>query len=178
MKNSILSIFAVAGIVAAAPVAQAQGYNPFEIGASGGIAFPTGDLSDAVGTGYNIAIHAGYKSQFMHIGIRAEAAWNQFSLDQGDGNANIPAFTGNVTYGLPMATGFSPYFIGGAGLYRPNVEFNGASSEAENDFGWNVGGGIKIPLSGFETFIEARYHSVSTNGRTLSFVPLTVGITF
>ena len=177
MKNSILSLFAVAGIVAAAPVAQAQGYNPFEIGASGGIAFPTGDLGDVAGTGYNIGVHVGYKSQFMPIGVRGEAAWNQFGLDAG-GNANIPAFTGNLTYGLPLGTGLSPYLIGGVGLYRPEVEFNGATSNAENRFGWNVGGGIKIPLSGFETFIEARYNAVSSNGRTLSFIPLVVGVNF
>jgi opacity protein-like surface antigen len=171
-------MIAVAAIAAAAP-AQGQGYNPFEIGASGGIGFPTGDLSDIAGTGYNIAVHAGYKPQYMPIGIRAEAAWNSFSLESANGNVDIPAFTGNLTFGLPLGTSFSPYIIGGAGLYRPNLDVGGATSDTENDFGWNIGGGIKIPLSSsFDTFIEARYNSVSTNGATLSFVPLTFGITF
>ena len=31
-------------MLAAAAPASAQGYNPFQIGAAGGIAFPTGDL--------------------------------------------------------------------------------------------------------------------------------------
>jgi len=170
-------MIAVAGIAAAAP-AQGQGYNPFEIGASGGIAFPTGDLANIAGTGYNIALHAGYKPQFTPIGIRAEAAWNQFGLDNANGSANIAAFTGNVIFGMPMGTSFSPYVIGGAGLYRPSVDINGAGSEADNNFGWNIGGGVKIPLSGFETFIEARYNAVSANGGTLSFIPLTVGVNF
>ena len=43
VKYTILSMIAATGLVLA-PGAQAQGYNPFEIGASGGIAFPTGDL--------------------------------------------------------------------------------------------------------------------------------------
>ena len=49
-------MIAVAGIAAAAPMAQSQGYNPFQIGASGGIAFPTGDLGNTTNTGYNIAL--------------------------------------------------------------------------------------------------------------------------
>lgn len=180
MKNTIHSLVAVACIAVAASGAQAQAYNPFEIGASGGVAFPTGDLSNRVNTGYNIAIVGGYHSQYSPIGVRAEAAWNQFGLSNTNGNINIPAFTGNVEFSLPLGTSFSPYVIGGAGLYRPSADLSGVgSSNAENDFGWNIGGGIKLPFStSFKTFIEARYNAVSVNGGTLSFVPLTFGVLF
>jgi len=179
VKNTIISMIAL-GAIAAAPVAHAQSYNPFQIGASGGIGFPTGDLGSVTNTGYNIAIAVGIRPMMMPIGIRAEAAWNQFGLSNGaNGNINIPAFTGNLTYGIPMGVGFSPYVIGGIGLYRPNADLNGNSTEATNNFGWNIGGGVKLPLStGFETFVEARYHAVNTDGGTLSFVPLTVGFMF
>jgi len=180
VKNTILSLVAVAGIAAVSPAAQAQSYNPFQIGASGGIAFPTGDLSDATNTGYNIAVSVGVKPLMMPIGIRAEAAWNQFGFNNGgNGSINIPSFTGNLTYGLPLGVGFSPYIIGGVGLYRPSADIGGTSSDATNEFGWNVGGGVRLPLStSFETFVEARYNSVNVNGGTLSFVPLTVGFMF
>ncbi len=173
----------VAGLAVSAPVARSQGYNPFQIGASGGIAFPTGDLGTGTNTGYNIAVAVGYKPQFTPIGVRAEAAYNQFGFTNGGGSINIPAFTGNLVYELPLGMSFSPYAIGGVGLYRPSAGFtSGGSTNAENDFGWNIGGGIKIPLStSFETFIEARYNSVNVggaNGGTASFVPLTVGIMF
>ena len=168
------------GAIAAAPVAQAQSYNPFQIGALGGVAFPTGDLGNVTNTGYSIGIAVGVKPQMMPIVIRGEAVWNQFGLSDGvNGNINIPSFTGNLTYGIPMGVGFSPYVIGGVGLYRPNRDINGNTSEATNEFGWNIGGGVKLPLStGFETFVEARYNSVNVNGGTLSFVPLTVGFMF
>jgi hypothetical protein len=183
VKNTILSMIAVAGIAAAAPIAQGQGYNPFQIGASGGIAFPTGDLGTGTNTGYNIAVVAGYKPQLLPIAVRAEAAYNQFGFTAGAGSINIPAFTGNLVYELPLGMSFTPYAIGGAGLYRPSAGFNGSgATTAENDFGWNIGGGIKIPLStSFETFIEARYNSVKlggANGGTATFIPVTVGILF
>jgi len=109
-----------------------------------------------------------------------EAAYNQFGFTNGGGSINIPSFTGNVQYDLPLGMSFTPYAIGGVGLYRPSAGFNGGgSTSAENDFGWNIGGGIKIPLStSFETFIEARYNSVNASGGTASFVPLTVGVMF
>jgi opacity protein-like surface antigen len=180
VKNTILSLIAVAGMAAAAPAVQAQAYNPFQIGASGGIAFPTSDFSNATNTGYNIAVSVGVKPLMMPIGIRGEAAWNQFGRSTGgNGSINVPSFTGNLTYGLPLGMAFSPYIIGGVGLYRPSAEFNGTSSEATNEFGWNVGGGVRLPFStSFETFVEARYNSVNVNGGTLSFVPLTVGFMF
>jgi opacity protein-like surface antigen len=183
VKKTILSMIAILGLAAAAPAAQCQGYNPFQIGASGGIAFPTGDLGTGTNTGYNIAVIVGYKPQLLPISVRAEAAYNQFGVTGGGRSLNIPSFTGNVVYELPLGVGFTPYAIGGAGLYRPSVGFNGGgATSAENDFGWNIGGGIKIPLStSFETFVEARYNSVSisgTNGGTASFIPVTVGILF
>jgi opacity protein-like surface antigen len=170
----------VAGLAASAPVAQAQGYNPFEIGASGGIAFPTGDLGNGANTGYNVAFAVGYRPQYSPLAVRAEAAYNQFGLQgTGGGNINIPAFTGNIEYAVPLGMSFSPYIIGGAGLYRPSVDLGGGNTGAENHFGWNVGGGIKIPLTtSFQTFVEARYNSVSVNGGTLSFIPVTVGVMF
>jgi opacity protein-like surface antigen len=180
VKSTILSMIALLGLAAAAPLAQGQGYNPFQVGASGGIAFPTGDLGTGTNTGYNIAVAVGYKPQQMPISLRAEAAYNQFGLTNGGGSINIPAFTGNVQYDFPLGMSFTPYAIGGAGLYRVSAGFTGGgSTSAENDFGWNIGGGIKIPLStSFETFIEARYNSVNASGGTASFIPVTVGILF
>jgi opacity protein-like surface antigen len=179
VKKIILSLAAVAGIAAAAPSSQAQGYNPFQIGASGGIGFPTSDLGNTTNTGYNVALVLGYKPQLLPVSVRAEAAYNQFGLQTGGGNINIPSFTGNLAYDLPFGMSFTPYAVGGVGLYRPSADVGGGNTGTENDFGWNIGGGVKIPLSSsFQTFIEARYNSVNTKGSTLSFVPVTVGILF
>ena len=162
-------------MASAAPKAEAQfSSNPFQIGGAAGIAFPTGDLGQAVNTGYNVTFMVGYKPMLTPIGVRLEAAYNEFGGQAGVDNINIPAFTGNLVYALPGVS-FSPYIIGGAGLYTPNT---GVGNDRENKFGFNVGGGIKIPLSSsFETFVEARYNRVSLdNGVNLSFIPVTVGI--
>ena len=61
-------------------------------------------------------------------------------------------------------------------------------SASGTKFGLNAGVGFKFQLTGFATFIEARYHNVihgsdvgdtgSSNARSLQFIPITVGITF
>ena len=168
---------ALAGAVAMTAAASTAGAqfssNPFQIGAAAGIAFPSGDLGDAVNLGYNVTLAVGYKPMLSPIGVRVEAAYNEFGAEDGFEKLNVPAFTGNLVYALPGVS-FSPYIIGGAGLYTPNIALDGGR---ENKFGFNVGGGIKIPLSSsFETFVEARYHKVSVDNIDLSFVPVTIGI--
>ena len=178
MNRVILPAFAaVIALSAASASAGAQfSSNPFQIGASAGIGFPTGDLGDIANTGYNVTVALGYKPALTPIGVRLEAAYNQFGLKDVDGNVNIPAFTGNLVYSLPSVS-FSPYVIGGAGLYRTNVDIGGGGSAGENRFGFNVGGGIKIPLSSsFETFVEARYNRVTVDNGSMSFIPISVGI--
>jgi len=168
------TIAAAVAMTAGASNASAQfSSNAFQIGGAAGIAFPSGDLSNGASTGYNVTLMVGYKPMLTPIGVRVEAAYNEFGSDAGFEKINVPAFTGNLVYALPGVS-FSPYIIGGAGLYTPNIALDGGR---ENKFGFNIGGGIKIPLSSsFETFVEARYNKVSVDDGNFSFIPVTVGI--
>ena len=169
-----------AATLAATPAAQAQTglLSGFQIGAAAGVALPTGDLSNSNDMGYNVTLAVGVRPAYAPVGVRLEAAYNQFGFKDAGGNVNVPAFTGTLLFGLPIAT-FSPYAIGGAGLYRVGVQLEGADNVAENHFGFNIGGGIKIPFSrSFETFIEARYNRVSIDGENIAFVPITIGVLF
>lgn len=170
----------VAGLAISVPAsnASAQAANPFEIGGAIGAAVPLSDLADFTDMGYNATFIVGYNPVFLPVGIRFDAAYNEFGLKDFDGNVNIPSFTANAVFKLPTG-GFTPYAIGGAGLYRPGGDIAGQSG-SENRFGWNLGGGVSMPLSGFKVFVEARYNNVSgSNGSTdLSFVPIVFGASF
>lgn len=161
-----------------APAASAQFSNPIQIGGAGGVAFPTSDLGTATNTGFNATLMVGLSPPALPVGLRFEAAYNEFGNQVGGGNTNVAAFTANAVFAMPSA-GFTPYVIGGAGLYRTSASAFG-NSGSENDLGFNIGAGVKIPLSSsFETFVEARYNRVSLSGNnapSLSFIPVTVGI--
>lgn len=179
MKRSVLGIAALA-LVFSATAAEAQ--KPFSIGVTAGASMPMGDFGDIAATGWNAGGVLGISAPTLPVGLRVDASYNSFSFSDdyaaiaGDESWNILAITGNATWGLPMTAPMSPYLIGGAGLYRVNSSIDG--SEAQSEFGFNVGGGLKFNLSGFATFVEARYNSIQGDGGSTSYVPITFGIMF
>ncbi len=179
MKRSIFAVLAVIALVSVSSVAQAQiasVVKPVQFGIAAGAALPTSDLSDDVNTGFNVTGTLGLNPAMIPLGIRVDAAYNRFSPKVGDGNLNFTSVTGNLVYKFPSVT-VSPYAIGGAGWYRAAAD-DGTVSVSDNHFGWNLGGGITLPLSGFETFIEARYNQVQGDNGSAKFVPITFGIMF
>ena len=171
----------LAGLAISIPAqnASAQSLNSFEIGGALGAALPLGELGDAADVGYNATFMVGMNPAFLPVGIRFDAAYNEFGLEGVDGNVNIPSFTANAIFKLPTG-GFTPYLIGGAGLYRVGGELFGTTADSENRFGWNAGGGISMPLSGFKVFVEARYNSAlgKDGDPALNFVPIVFGASF
>lgn len=57
------------------------------------------------------------------------------------------------------------------------VDF-GQAENTQTKFGLNGGAGLRFQLTGFSTFIEARYHTIFTEGENAQIVPISVGITF
>jgi len=182
LKRSLFAA-ALAGIAlvslsfeASAQVAHAA--KPVQIGIAAGASLPTSDLSDGANTGYNVTGTVGFNPQLIPLGIRVDAAYNRFGLKGGvDGNIAYTAVSGNLVYKFPSAT-VSPYAIGGAGWCHTSASVTGVGSGNDNNFCWNAGGGISMPLSGFDTFIEARYTQVQSSGTSAKFVPITFGVMF
>jgi hypothetical protein len=178
LKRSLFAIALVGtafvSLEAGAQVATAV--KPVQFGIAAGAALPTSDLSDGANTGYNVTGTVAFNPQMVPIGIRIDGAYNRFGFDGADGNIAFTSVTGNLVYKVPSAS-VSPYLIGGGGWCQASVSLAG-SSASDSHFCWNAGGGITMPLSGFNTFIEARYNQVQGNGGSLKFVPITFGVMF
>jgi hypothetical protein len=180
VKTLKLAIAAAAIVtIGAASSARAQmGANPAHFGIAAGASIPTGDLGNAVDVGYNITGMLELSPPTLPVGFRLEGAYNAFNFKGGGGSWKESAAIGNVLWSMP-STGIKPYLIGGIGYYRETGTVAGIGSGSANHFGFNAGAGVKLPLTGFETFIEARYHRISENsGNSASFVPITFGIVF
>lgn len=157
-----------------------------------------------VNTGYNVTGSLAFALPAIPFGIRADASYNQFgtrnvqypidvtyATSPGSNTANVVGnsyynadvrvlgFTANLVFPLPLqATILRPYLIGGLGAYNVRTSPFGVGSSTQTNFGFNLGGGLTIPLSGFNTFIEARYHHANQDSGNISFVPITVGVMF
>ena len=155
---------------------------PFQFGIAAGAALPMSDLKDATDMGFNVTGTIGFHPQLIPLGIRVDVAYNSFAIKNEfniNGKVNFTSVTGNLVWSIPSEV-VSPYFIGGAGLYHTAVDIPNVFGDSNNRFGFNIGGGIKMPLSGFDTFLEARYNQVSSsNGDpSLKFIPITFGLMF
>lgn len=176
----------LAAVVLSAATSSAQSNKSLSIGISGGAAIPVSDLGEDFTTGYNGTVSLMFRSYGSPIGLRIDGMYNHMSVKD-DRTITIPGFgildavaissaNANIVYNLP-GTGITPYLIGGAGVYNLKNDVEDADDpDSENKFGLNGGIGASFPLSGFTTFIEARYHHIFTDNVATQFIPVTFGI--
>jgi opacity protein-like surface antigen len=143
---------------------------------AGGWSLPTGSFGNFNDAGFALIGGLGFGAPGSPIRIRAEAAYNQFNHSSpSNESSRTGGFTGNAVYDFPMGPGaqFTPYGIGGLGFYGTRLFDN---ADTQWNIGWNIGGGVKFPLSGFSVYVEARYHSVSSVD--VGFAPIVFGVVF
>lgn len=172
-------MLAVAALALMAPIAMAQAQLSFGIAA--GASVPSGNL-DGLQTGYHVMATAGVHPPLAPVGFRVDGMFNEFNFDSPSTEKfRIMGLNANAVLSMPGAVVLSPYAIGGVGMY--NSKSTIAAAESSNDFGVNLGAGIKFGLAGFSAFGEVRWHNImadnGTGGTTnVRFIPITFGIMF
>jgi opacity protein-like surface antigen len=187
-----------AGALLIAATASAQGTSgssstrPIKFGGVLGATIPLGDFSDAANLGFHLGALVEDKLTSLPVTLRGEITYHRNGLDDGffsgipdasGGNVSMLNFLANVVipFGDTKSTA-QPYAIGGLGVYH--IKYSGDApggvdlSTSATKFGINVGGGVTFNLSGFETFIEARFHSAFTEGSNTTFIPISFGFKF
>lgn len=175
-----------------APDAQAQAQMMPHFGISAGASIPQSSFGDGVNTGYNVNGMINIGIPLSPLGFRGEVGWNRFDLSGNNTSGNVRMVNGAVNVVLAPSTVMTakPYFIAGLGLYNVKTTGSGsggiltgaipATSTADTRLGFNGGIGFAFGLGPVGTLLEARYVNVnsSDNGGSLSFVPISFGITF
>jgi len=186
MKKIILTL---AVIVLFAGLATAQDVKPFNLYAGGGLGAPNSNdmFKDYWKTGYHGYAGLGFNLMPM-IQIIGKAEYHMFSVDgdsEGDflesaeaaGDLNTFMFGGDIKLN-PKAPfmPIKPFAIAGVGF--ANSSFS-ELDESETDFYWNIGGGLELGGQGpLKFFAMARYVSISSEGESTTFIPVTLGIKF
>jgi outer membrane protein with beta-barrel domain len=171
-----LLTIAASTIVAPRSADAQKSHTTFNVAA--GLSLATGRFGEDNDAGYNITAGLGIAQPGSPIGFRAEALYNQFNEKGTDNASHAGGVTLDAVYDLIPATTRQPgslYAIGGIGYYNTREPFFDHEQNQTN-FGWNVGGGFRFPLSGFSAYVEARYHAVSNVD--VKFVPITFGLVF
>lgn len=164
--------------------AHAQGTSGLHFGFEGGVSYPQGDTKDFFDNGWNGGALLVWNPPVVPVGLRIDGAYHKLDArdDTGStGSAKIFAGTADVVVGF-RALLLKPYFFGGIGYYR--LDFSDSSfpstsgDDAQNETGWNAGAGVSISLRNIDLIVEARYHSISTDGDRFKFVPVSIGLVF
>lgn len=205
MKRTAINA-AILGLIlsaAAAPLsAQAIVSSPVRFGIMGGATIPLSDLKNEAKTGWNAGALVSIGVPLVPVSFRIDGQWHQLKgkgfpccqIVGAGGSSRYPDFriidgTADVVYTFGAALPTKFYVIGGVGAYNERVRDPDTDiSASSTKFGLNAGVGFKFQLTGFATFIEARYHNVihgseigdtnSGDAKSLQFLPISVGITF
>ena len=176
LRKTLYGTLAVSLLLVSASSAGAQLSNPIRFNVHAGAALPVGDLGDAVEMGFRVGAGLELRPAFSPVGLRFDGAFDRMGFEGGGGNLSIWSVTGNAVLS-PMASPL--YFIGGIGFYSTDVNIDDIDiDDTETDFGFNLGAGLSLPLTGFSTFIEARWHSINTEGESSQYIPIVFGIRF
>ncbi|MGH9886283.1 MAG: outer membrane protein [bacterium] len=142
-----------------------------------GLAVPTSDFGDRNDAGYSLIVGMGFRQLGSPIAARIEGLYNEFDQKFAGGKAHAGGITANAVYDITLSgTGFTPYVIGGIGYYSSKEPPRIGEGDGQTNVGWNLGGGIRFPLTGFSAYVEARYHSISN--ANVSFAPIVFGLAF
>lgn len=168
-------------LVCLASAATAQGTSGLHFGVEGGITNPQGDTKDSFDDGWHGGALLVWNFPVVPVGLRLDASYHKLDgINVTDGDAEVLAGTANVVVGF-RAILLKPYFVGGVGYYRldfSDASFPSAFRGKQNETGWNAGAGISVSLRNIDLVVEARYHSVNTEGETFKFIPISVGLMF
>jgi opacity protein-like surface antigen len=156
---------------------QARAQTPtFNLAA--GLAVANGNFGDRNDAGYALIVGIGMKPLASPLSFRAEGIYTEYNQNFEDGKARAGGITGNAIYDFSIGTGmmFTPYAIGGIGYYSTREPVRNFNVESQTNIGWNIGGGVRFPLTGFSAYVEARYQSVGNVG--IQFAPIVFGLSF
>lgn len=191
MRRMVWSVVAAVLSAGCAVPASAQlASSPMRFGVVGGGTFPVGNLSHASASGWNAGALVELGLPLVPLGFRVEGVWHQLGskdgtfFDPGSGltstseKARVVAVTLDATYAFGPQPIIKPYIIGGVGGYNVRFEPSSGGAFSETRFGINFGAGLRVQLTGFSTFVEARWHDIFTTGTSAQMLPIDVGVTF
>jgi len=192
-RTTVLFSLAMLASMGSASIAQAQVSNPLKFTVFAGAALPTGDMKDGVNMGYDVGAALDYHVPLSPFGVRAEGNYASFGAKDAGGadNADLSdlGLNANVVLWLPNAgSPVKAYVTGGPSYSKIKVSASSGGVDAsvsDNNWGFNVGGGLDFALGTLSTRLDVRYKRISSNDffgtgekGTIQYIPITFGLTF
>ena len=184
MKHPPAALLAAFVLALAAAPAQAQ-RPTVSFGLAAGPTFPLGDLGDLVDMGWHAQALVSFGAGVQPLGVRAELLYQQLEGDEVEARQLAAFLSGVLASPNP---GFTPYLLGGAGVYNLDTDDDriflldeilpGSVAGSSTELGVNVGVGVDIGMVGYNLVLEALYHHVFGDGLDQQTLPISIGVRF
>lgn len=165
--------FAIAALVLGATAGTAHAQLPISVEVRADAGVPTGSFGDVVDTGLGVGVSAAV-NVMPNLGVYGGYSRTEFALSNADGRAVDSGFSAGVTTSVPGVTfgGAQPWI--GAGALFHKLDVGGTS---EGDVGFEVGGGVAIPLGQHLRLTPGvGYRQYGAGVRNVSYVSAGVGM--
>ena len=187
MQRSVRLFGVALSLAVPAALSAQEAVRPVSFGLSGGLSIPSGDLSDGADAGYVIAGHVYYKpATIQALRFRGDVSFDRWAIQNAaagaDASTRSVGVVANAIYDFATngTSMVKPYVLAGLGLYNNKTSdevANVSVASSATDVGIQAGGGMEFQLSGFATFVEAKYVHVFADGR-FAWIPISFGIRF
>lgn len=156
----------------------------FKLGVSGGLGLPMGDFGD----GYKMGFGGGVAGKYMlneKLAVGLNIGYYSFTAKDEFGGSDVKfsamPITGLINYYF-ATEGFKPYVGADLGFYscKSKTNFMGVDfSATATKFGFAPTVGFAYGLSDkMDLDVNAKYHFISTEGSSTSFLGINVGLIF
>lgn len=179
MTRTLRLITLAAALAAPAVLAAQNAARPVSVGISGGLSLPTGDFADGLSSGYSVAGHLYLSPAAMRsLRFRGDVSYDRWDIENTSASVRSLGVIANALFDISTSSTSTvkPYLLGGLGLF--NSKASGDNSESDSNLGAQLGGGLNFQLSGFSTFLEAKYVNVFADGNNVNWIPITFGVRF
>jgi len=146
-------VFAALAAVSFAGTARAQTALPLSFEGRVGAVLPTGDWGELAKTGIGLNGNVTFNVTPV-VGIYGGYTWNRFGVDDDLGDVDGANFTEQgfdvglkARFASPTGMPVTPFFRGGAIFHKIKVSDDEATFSGDYKVGFDVGGGVEIPLA-------------------------------
>jgi len=144
MKKTILALGVLAAFAAAGAHAQTT---QISIEPRAGLSIPTGDDTDDVDVGLSLTGDVIFQAM-PQLAVYAGYNYNRYAFkDTDEADAEIKGFDAGIRYSFAPMSGFTPFLKGGALYQKAAITGDGGSLEGDYQWGFNVGGGVDVPIT-------------------------------
>ncbi|HZF66531.1 MAG TPA: outer membrane beta-barrel protein [Gemmatirosa sp.] len=184
LRTLLAGVAVLAGSASLAGAQAADAARAVSFGISGGAALPQDDASDVVNTGYIVGAHLKLRPAVSPVGLRFDANYASHEVKSAvarDATVSVLSGFGNVVFDVPVTSStIRPYLLGGIGVGRLKFSGGGEPDESYTKFGFQLGAGLEIPLSGITGFAEIGYqrYAAIEDVVTVAQVPIRFGVRF